>query len=362
MKLRVVSTGEGFLLLRDNEALLTPGGAALLMPVKPLASALANELSAANPRSSPVVGPLGHLSVLALDRVRTDRPVYLADVLAYRNSDLLSHRAEGPSELIQRQAAYWDPVLDWALATLGAELEVGVGIVPVNQSEAALAALESAVHGILSETPSLDFALAAIGEMTALSGSLVLALATAREWLPVTEAWSISILDENWQEERWGIDQEARTAQEQRRLRFFVAAECIRVLREGSTGSYLSSATGFGPTAWMDGRPWYFGTDGKQDFLATSLTSFPHVLFRKFRKGWELPGRSNCLAGFWRGTVAAVPMASIDPHGVGEPVSSSRDDVMVEALSDVEDVLRFGVELRLCMRDQIFKVASVGLV
>ena len=202
-----------------------------MMPVESLAFDLAKELSAAGSRSSPIVGPVEHLTALALDRVRFDREAYFADVLAYGKSDLLVHRAEGPLELVHQQAANWDPVLDWAITALGAKLRVGMGICPINQSESALNALESALHGSLSEALSLDFALAAMGEMTALSGSLVLALATARGWLPAAEAWSISTVDEDWQAERWGVDREACAAQERRRLAFFAAADCVRVLR-----------------------------------------------------------------------------------------------------------------------------------
>lgn len=231
MSIQVASAGGAFLLLRDNEALHSPGGTALMMPVESLAFELAKELSASNSQSSPIVGPLEHLTALALDRVRLDREAYFADVLAYGSSDLLVHRAEGPSELVRRQAANWDPVLDWAATALGAQLRVGMGICPINQSESALNALESALHGSLAEALSLDFALAAMSEMTALSGSLVLALATAHGWLPSKEAWSISIVDEDWQAERWGVDREACAAQERRRMAFFAAAECVRVLR-----------------------------------------------------------------------------------------------------------------------------------
>ena len=200
------------------------------LPVPRLAAALVAELVRAGPRSSLGAGLLGRLTVLALDRVRPDREAYLADVLAYGNADLLTHRAEGPRELVRRQAASWDPLLDRAAEVLGADLKTGVGIRPVDQADTALRSIEAALRARLARTRSFDFALAAIGEMTTLSGSLVLALAVSEGWLPAPDAWSASIIDENWQSERWGVDGEAETALERRRQSFLAAADVLRAI------------------------------------------------------------------------------------------------------------------------------------
>jgi chaperone required for assembly of F1-ATPase len=53
------------------------------------------------------------------------------------------------------------------------------------------------------------FALAAFHDLVALSGSLVLALAVIEERLEPQEAWRLSRLDEDWQIEQWGDDEEA---------------------------------------------------------------------------------------------------------------------------------------------------------
>jgi len=59
-----------------------------------------------------------------------------------------------------------------------------------------------------------DFRLAALAYGAALFGSAILGLAVARGWLGADEAFEISRLDEAWQEDRWGVDEEAaeRTA------------------------------------------------------------------------------------------------------------------------------------------------------
>jgi chaperone required for assembly of F1-ATPase len=53
------------------------------------------------------------------------------------------------------------------------------------------------------------FALAALHTITTLTGSAVLALATARGRLTAAEAWAAAHLDEDWQISRWGEDAEA---------------------------------------------------------------------------------------------------------------------------------------------------------
>jgi chaperone required for assembly of F1-ATPase len=74
------------------------------------------------------------------------------------------------------------------------------------------------------------FRLAAFHDLVALSGSLVLALATTEGWLAPEEAWSLSRLDEDYQAEEWGEDEEAAEAAAARRTGFLDAARFWRLL------------------------------------------------------------------------------------------------------------------------------------
>ena len=128
----------------------------------------------------------------------------VADLLAeYGGSDLLCYRATGPEGLIARQAAAWDPLLDWSATALTAPLTPVTGVMHRAQSPASLAALTAAVRAL---TP---FQLAAFHDLVAISGSLVLALALTRGRLTTDQAWSLSRIDEDWQIEEWGEDWEA---------------------------------------------------------------------------------------------------------------------------------------------------------
>ena len=69
-----------------------------------------------------------------------------------------------------------------------------------------------------------DFELAGFHDLVAISGSLVLALAVTSERLSADEAWQFSRLDETWQAEQWGVDEEASELAEKKRIEFVNAA------------------------------------------------------------------------------------------------------------------------------------------
>ena len=118
-------------------------------------------------------------------------------------TDLLCYRAESPIELQERQAAAWDGALDWARERFGLELSIATGVMPVRQADASLArALE------LCEAMSA-FSLTAFHDLVSMSGSFVLGLRAAEGCDTAENLWNTSRIDETWQEEQWGVDDEA---------------------------------------------------------------------------------------------------------------------------------------------------------
>ena len=59
-----------------------------------------------------------------------------------------------------------------------------------------------------------DFTLAGLAFGVSLFGSAILTLALQRGWLTGEQAYALSLVDEAFQEEQWGVDEEAaeRTA------------------------------------------------------------------------------------------------------------------------------------------------------
>lgn len=193
----------GWRILLDTRPVRTPAKSALDLPTEAMASAMAAEWEAQGEVVDPRAMPITRSANSAIDRVRPQHAEVAAMLAAYAETDLLCHRAEAPEGLVARQAEGWDPLLDWAAGTYGARLTPTAGILPVDQDATALSRLADAV----SETGV--FQLTALHDLVALSGSLVLGLATAHGRLEPDEAWALSRIDEEWQIAQWGRDEEA---------------------------------------------------------------------------------------------------------------------------------------------------------
>jgi chaperone required for assembly of F1-ATPase len=199
---KTVSTGENNAVLLDNRAMKTPKGAPFILPTRELAEAIAEEWLAQETDIKPETMPLTKLAYAAIDGAAESARV-AEQAVAYAKSDLLCYRAEGPDELVIRQARQWGPILDWLAETHGARLKAATGIAYVEQPPEAL-------DRLASRAGQLDpFALVALHTATAITGSLSLGLAVLEGRLTAAEAFSLSRLDEDFQAERWGRDAEA---------------------------------------------------------------------------------------------------------------------------------------------------------
>lgn len=224
----VVAEDDGYAVRLDGRPLKTPAKAALSLPSEALARAVAAEWEAQEDEVDPRTMPCTRTANSALDKVAVQQ-AEVADMLAeYGGTDLLCYRADSPAELVARQAAAWDPMLDWAARDLGAPLRVGQGVMHVPQPSDSTARLRDIVHAHDA------FELAALHDLVAMSGSLILALAAARDVAPADEIWQISRIDETWQAEQWGDDEEAAALAAYKRAEFLHAKRFIDLVRSPS--------------------------------------------------------------------------------------------------------------------------------
>ena len=194
----------GFEVRLDGRAVKTPAKAPLIVPTRAMAEAIAAEWDAQEGEIDPKTMPTTRGANAAIDKVRIQH-AEVADMLAeYGNSDLLCYRASQPQELIARQAKAWDPLLERAVSELGARLCTRSGIMHEDQDAASLAVLRDRVHALN------EFELAAFHDLVSLSGSLVIGFAAIYRWEPIRQLWDVSRIDETWQEEQWGVDEEAQ--------------------------------------------------------------------------------------------------------------------------------------------------------
>jgi chaperone required for assembly of F1-ATPase len=213
-----------FQVLLDGRSLKAPSGAQLNLPTRALADAIAEEWNAAGETVDLHGMLLTRLAFAAVDSVAKNRTHVEEQVIGFARSDLLSYRAEFPSELIARQEATWDPYLDWLAERYGARLVTASGIIHAPQPDAAIAALERTVRS------RGDFALAALHAATALTGSLVLALALIDGHQNADAIFTAATVDETFQAEKWGMDAEAEARRKGHAAELAATERFVRLL------------------------------------------------------------------------------------------------------------------------------------
>lgn len=207
----------GYAVRLDARPVKTPAKRALVLPTQAMAETIAAEWDAQQEEINPHLMPATKTANAAIDKVAVQH-ADVADMLAaYGDSDLLCYRADSPQGLVARQAAAWDPMLDWGAEALGARLVPRVGVMHAPQDPIALARLTTLTHELNA------FELAAFHDLVSLTGSLILGFAAARQARPLDDIWAISRLDEDWQAEQWGRDAEAEASAAVKRESFLHA-------------------------------------------------------------------------------------------------------------------------------------------
>jgi chaperone required for assembly of F1-ATPase len=220
----VTPAEDGHAIALDGRLVKTPRKTLIVVPTEALAHVLAQEWNAQTDVIDPATMTMTRLVNTALDGVTGREHEVRDDIVKFAGSDLLCYRAEHPDTLIQLQCDSWDPVLDWARSTFGIALRVCDGIMPVAQDKASLLRVSQSIE---KETAAH---LTALHTMTTLTGSAILALAVRHRHLDAEAAWCTAHIDEDWQIEQWGYDEEAAARRAHRWSEMEAAATLLRLL------------------------------------------------------------------------------------------------------------------------------------
>jgi len=192
----VIASDQGFAVQLDARPVRTPARALLALPTPALADAVAAEWRAQGESVDPATMPFTGLANAAIDHVVANHKSFAAGIARYGESDLLCYRAEAPQTLVQRQAAAWDPLLDWARAR----------------------------YDVAFVVEAFDpFLLAGLSTLVNLSGSLICGLAIVDGGHDLDDIWQAAEIDEAWQVEQWGEDAQAAARNARRAADFAVA-------------------------------------------------------------------------------------------------------------------------------------------
>jgi len=202
----------------DGKTARTPARKPLAVGSRSIAEALAVEWDAQAERIDPARMPLTRLVNSALDGVEDQQEAVRAEIVRYAGSDALCYRAGEPEALVARQNELWQPILRGVEARVGARFVLAEGVIFAEQPEQTLAAIARRVAAIPA-----PLALAGAHNVMTLTGSTIVMLALADGAIAADAAWQAAHLDEDYQIEIWGQDEEAAERRAIRRQEFDAA-------------------------------------------------------------------------------------------------------------------------------------------
>ena len=226
----VTRDGDGWRVLLDGRPIRTQGGRAQIVPTAALAEAMAAEWQDQGAEIAPSAFVLRDMADYAIDAVAPAREAAIADTLPYAETDTLCYRADPDAALYERQLAVWEPILTAAEARYDVHFTRVSGVIHAPQPPATLARMHAALAA------QSDFALAALRNMSSLAASLVVALGALEPGADVAGLWAAASLEEEWQADLWGREEEAEERRA-KRAAAFAAARQFALLADGQTAA-----------------------------------------------------------------------------------------------------------------------------
>jgi chaperone required for assembly of F1-ATPase len=220
----IAETDGGYAVTLDGKPIKTPSGRQVIVPVRSIAEAIAAEWNAQSEIIDPLTMPLTRFANSVVQGVVDKVNAVADDVAKYLGSDLLFYRAGHPETLVGREAERWDPILFWAADALGAHFILAEGVVHVRQPDAAIAAARATL-------PTDPWQIAALHVITSLTGSALLALALFHGVIDQDQAWAAAHVDEDWNAEKWGVDEEVASRRAARLVDYKAAARILNALK-----------------------------------------------------------------------------------------------------------------------------------
>ena len=217
----------GYTVTLDGKPIKTPSGRTVIVPARSLAEMIAAEWNAQGEFIEPLTMPLTRFANSVVQGVVDQTEAVKDDVAKYFASDLLFYRAGHPEGLVAREAAHWDPILFWARDALSAHFILAEGVMHVRQPDAAIAAARRAL-------PDDPWMIAALHVITAMTGSALLALALFHGVIDPDQVWAAAHVDEDWNAEKWGVDDEVAARKAAKLVDFNAVAAALKELRQAS--------------------------------------------------------------------------------------------------------------------------------
>lgn len=215
----------GFAVTLDGRATKTPGKVPVVVPVAGIATAMAEQWAAQGQEIDPETMPMVRLVNSALEGGEAVIPAFRDEIVKFAGNDLLLYRVDSPQELVADHEALWDGVLVTLARHFGVTFQPTIGIIHQPQPASTLARLGDALQdeGL--------FVLAALVNITSLTGSGLLAIGLWHQLFTPDYVWQVAHVDEDFQIRQWGEDEEAVARRVKRRIEFDTAVQLLEFMR-----------------------------------------------------------------------------------------------------------------------------------
>ncbi len=230
-----IEEGAGWQVRLDGKGVKTANGAAQIVPNADLANMLAGEWNAQGDVIDPASFVLRDHADYTIDIVRADRDEAIGKLLAFAETDTLCYRADPDDALFERQQQVWEPILTAFEAREKIVLHRISGIIHRNQPTRTMDALRLRLTGLD------DFTLAGLQVLTSLAASLTVGLSVLEPGSEPASLWAAANLEEEWQADLWGRDDDAELLRTRRGEEFRAALQFVRLAQP--TQSATSTAT-----------------------------------------------------------------------------------------------------------------------
>ena len=203
-------SSNSFCIMLDERILKTPLKRELILPNVKLAKEIVKEWDQDSKNLNTETMIFYGIISTSLDKIIDNKNSYIDDVLDYIDTDLICYRAVSPKELVALQKHKWDPIILLIEKYISTKIDVFEGVSPKKQ--------HSTVHDRLNNLiKQFDvFEIAALHRITNITGSIFLSLCILKKDIKKNEVFGLSFLDELWQAENWGFDED--TSQKRKKI------------------------------------------------------------------------------------------------------------------------------------------------
>ena len=213
----------GWQVTLDGRGLKTVKGTPQILPSAELAEALAAEWAGQGEDIDPASFPMRDMADFAIDIIAPAPQAVVEKLGQYGETDTLLYRADPDEPLYPRQKEMWEPIVTALEASEGVAFKRVSGIMHAAQDAGTLQTLRDHLSTLS------PFALAGVETMTSLAASLIIGISAMHEGADAQALWDAASLEEEWQADQWGRDEEAEERRARRTADFLRASEFVRL-------------------------------------------------------------------------------------------------------------------------------------